>query len=218
MSTTSPFDPVFDDLPQTLPIFPLNGVLLLPRGRLPLNIFEPRYLSMVQDALRTDRLIGMIQPCGAGDPPPVFSTGCAGRITSFTESEDGRYLITLTGVCRFTVEQELETARGYRRIVARWDKFRNDMEKMVSPDLDRPRLTALLQAYFHKQGLSVDWDTIKDAPDERLTTCLAMICPFEPNEKQALLEAPDLAARAEILLKLLQMAVVAQPEPDHARH
>jgi Lon protease-like protein len=218
MICQSPFDPKFGELPDSLPIFPLTGVLLLPRGRLPLNVFEPRYLSMVEDALKGDRMIGMIQPCGDSDPPPVFSTGCAGRIVSFTESDDGRYLISLSGLCRFTVAKELESQRGYRRIQPDWAPFKGDMDEEQCPGLQRSQFISLLQAYFHRQGLSANWDAIGESPDERLLTSLAMICPFEPSEKQALLEAPDLASRAEIMVQLLEMAIADQPDWDRSRH
>ena len=200
----------FEDLPQTLPVFPLKGVLLLPRGRLPLNIFEPRYLSMVDDALKTDRLIGMVQPAGAFPEsetlPRLFKTGCVGRIISFTETEDGRYLITLAGFSRFTILHELDAPRGYRRVEADWQSFRHDLDEETCPGLDRTRMTKLLQCYFEKQGLSANWEAIENTPDERLLTSLAMICPFEPCEKQALLEAGSLGDRARVMMTLLEMA------------
>jgi Lon protease-like protein len=214
----SPFDPGFAELPQTLPIFPLNGVLLLPRGRLPLNIFEPRYLAMVDDAMKGDRLIGMIQPSAPGDKAPVYSVGCAGRIVSFNETEDGRYQISLCGVCRFAVGRELETMRGYRRVQADWTRFRSDLDEEDCPGFARDRFIALLQAYFNRQGLSANWDAIAESPDERLLTSLAMICPFDACEKQALLEAPCLGDRAEIMLKLLEMATIDPPDTDKVRH
>jgi len=209
----NPFDPTFDQLPGSIPVFPLTGVLLLPRGRLPLNIFEPRYLAMVQDALAADRMIGMVQPQEPerlGAPPPrLYGTACAGRITSFAETEDGRLLITLTGVCRFAPADEIPTTRGYRRVVPDWSAFRADLEEeaVPAPALDRERLGEALRTYFRQQGIQVSWESIEKAPDERLVTSLAMICPFDPPEKQALLEAPDLAARAKMLLALIEMAV-----------
>ena len=212
------FNPAFRDLPAVLPIFPLSGVLLLPRGRLPLNIFEPRYLAMIDDALKGDRMIGMLQPRGPGETPPVFDTGCAGRIVSYDETEDGRYLIVLAGLCRFTVADEFPVERGYRRVQANWSRFRGDLDEEDCPDLDRSRLVSLLQVYFQRQGLSANWEAIEGTPDERLLTSLAMICPFEPPEKQALLEAPDLAERAEIMIKILAMAVADDPDSDRSRH
>ena len=205
-----PFLPRFEDLPQTLPIFPLSGVLLLPRGKLPLNIFEPRYLAMTEDAIKSDRLIGMVQPMeegAAGDQPPVFPTGCAGRITQFAETEDGRYLITLTGICRFRIERELPLFCGYRRVAPDFSSFRADFEP-EQVRLDRARLLSALKVYLKLQQLSADWESIQGAPDERLITSLAMICPFSCREKQALLETSCLAERARVLTALLEMAVL----------
>src|SRR5579863_2158144 len=211
-------------LPAILPIFPLPGVLLLPRGRLPLNIFEPRYLAMTRDALAGERLIGMVQPSDpraalAGEPP-VFPTGCAGRITAFAETDDGRYLITLTGTSRFRIREELEVLRGYRRVVPDWEAFARDREaEAAEPEFDRDRLIHGLKTYFRQQQISADWDVIAKASGERLVTSLAMICPFDPREKQALLEAVDLAARAALLTAIVEMAVMTPaPEGGGARH
>lgn len=205
----NPFDLPHDQLPETIPVFPLTGVLLLPRGKLPLNIFEPRYLNMVQDALATNRMIGMIQPRdgGAGQNPPLYDIGCVGRITSFSETEDGRFLITLTGVSRFRITQEVPTTRGYRRIVADWADFAADLNDDAPCDLDRARLDGVLRGYFKQQGISANWESVAQAPLDRLVTSLAMICPFDAPEKQALLESPDLNARARLLLALVEMAV-----------
>jgi len=206
----SPFDIGYDDLPSTIPVFPLTGVLLLARGRLPLNVFEPRYLAMTADALRTDRLIGMIQPqtTEAGVlAPPVYRTGCAGRIVSFEETEDGRYLITLKGVCRFDVQAELESLRGYRRMQVDWTPYREDFT-IGESCIDRERLFTVLKQYFTSEGIQADWDAIRETPDDKLVTALAMLCPFEPSEKQALLETPSLRARSEVLTALVEMAVL----------
>jgi hypothetical protein len=208
---------------EILPIFPLAGVLLLPRGQLPLNIFEPRYLAMTRDALGGDRLIGMVQPSDpnqpAGGNPPVYPTGCAGRITSFSETEDGRYLITLTGLCRFRIREELPLASGYRRIVPRWDEFADDLKNPRPPTFDRERLVRGLRAYFEKHRIKAEWDAINSVPGERLVTSIAMVCPFEPSEKQALLEARDLDQRAELLTAIVEMAVMGQtPDGGGARH
>ena len=203
-----------------LPIFPLSGVVLLPRGRLPLNIFEPRYLAMVEDALSGDRMIGMIQPT---DPaarcrqPAVYETGCAGRITAFTEAGDGRCMVTLTGVSRFVVMKELPVTRGYRRVIPSWDRFAEDLRECGGSDLDRLRLFAGLRTYFKTQGIQADWEAIEATSDERLITSLAMICPFESSEKQALLEAPDISERARLLIVLIEMAVLDNGDPV-ARH
>lgn len=201
-------------LPETLPIFPLRGVLLLPNGQLPLNIFEPRYVAMVEDALAGDRLIGMVQPQGPEvpeilDDTPVFSSGCAGKITEFSETEDGRYLITLTGISRFDIAEELVVERGYRRARPLWKPYEDDINQKSCLDLDRERLRALLEKYFVKEGMDCDWSAIDDAPDGRLITCLSMVCPFDAGEKQALLEAKCCKTRADMFMAMLEMAVRA---------
>ena len=198
-------------LPSILPIFPLTGVLLLPRGRLPLNIFEPRYLAMTRDALAGERLIGMVQPSdpqAAGDNPPVYPTGCAGRITSFSETDDGRFLITLTGISRFHIREELPLLEGYRRVVPDWRDFARDLAGDDEPGFDRDRLLRGLRAYFQHHRIEADWDAITSVPGERLVTSIAMICPFEPSEKQALLEALDLDERARLLTAMVEMAAL----------
>jgi len=208
----SVFDPTYEQLPGTIPVFPLPEVLLLPRGRLPLNIFEPRYLAMVEDALAADRMIGMIQPladgCGSG-APDLYRTGCAGRICRFEETEDGRYLIALSGVCRFAVVEELPPVSGYRRVQADWSDFRGDLDPALETGLDRARLLCALKEYFRVHGIEADWKALGEAPDERLVTCLAMICPFGASEKQALLEAADLPTRAKVLTALIEMGSAA---------
>jgi Lon protease-like protein len=202
-------------LPDILPIFPLTGVLLLPRGRLPLNIFEPRYLAMFRDAMEGDRLIGMVQP---SDPPirelnpAIYPLGCAGRITSFSETDDGRFLVSLTGVSRFRFTEELPLLSGYRRVLAIWDDFVDDR----TPDedgFDRARLTAGLRRFFEQRQLQADWSAIDQAPGEHLVTSIAMMCPFAPNEKQALLEAKTLGERARLLTALIEMTLTT-PTPD----
>ena len=209
-------------LPAILPIFPLTGVLLLPRGRLPLNIFEPRYLAMTRGALAGERLIGMVQP---SDPtvqesnPPVYPTGCAGRITSFSETDDGRFLITLTGTGRFRIREELPLLEGYRRIVPDWTEFARDNEGEEEARFDRERLMRGLRAYFQQHQITADWDAVTSVPGERLVTSIAMICPFDPREKQALLEAPDLDERARLLTAIVEMALMHRPsEGTGARH
>jgi Lon protease-like protein len=218
----NPFDPTFDQLPEIVPIFPLTGVLLLPRGKLPLNIFEPRYLAMTEDALSGNRMIGIIQP---SDPlsrasvPPVYPIGCAGRITSFSETDDGRYLITLTGVCRFETVRELPIVRGYRRVDVSWERFAADLEESGPALFDRARLVEGLKTYFKIQGISANWDAIDSTPDERLVTSLAMICPFEPSEKQALLECGSLSERASMMVAIIEMSVLDKRGGDTmARH
>jgi len=198
-------------LPDVLPIFPLVGVLLLPRARLPLNIFEPRYLAMTRDALGGERLIGMIQP---GDPttggmnPPVYPVGCAGRITQFSETDDGRFLITLTGVSRFRIVEELPLLSGYRRVIPDWKRFEADREIADTPQFDRARLVRGLKTFFGQRQLSADWNAIEKAPAEQLIASIAMACPFAPSEKQALLEAADLEQRATLLTGLVEMAAI----------
>jgi Lon protease-like protein len=218
----NPFDPTFDQLPEIVPIFPLTGVLLLPRGKLPLNVFEPRYLAMTEDALSGNRMIGIIQP---SDPlsrasvPPVYPIGCAGRITSFSETDDGRYLITLTGVCRFETVRELPIVRGYRRVDVSWERFAADLEEAGPALFDRARLIEGLKTYFKIQGISANWDAIDSTPDERLVTSLAMICPFEPSEKQALLECGSLSERASMMIAIIEMSVLDKRGGDTmARH
>ena len=203
------------DLPSALPIFPLGGVLLLPGGRLPLNIFEPRYLTMVDDALKGDRLIGMIQPkgpCREGRDPAVYDIGCAGRIVSFTQQDDGRYAIVLCGVSRFKIASELEGEPVYRRVAPEWAPFRDDLTEAEATPLDRPRLTKLLHSYFTLHQLSADWAAIEKTPNRHLVTCLAMICPFEPAEKQALLEAANPMARANVMMGLMEVALATSQD------
>lgn len=215
-----PFDPPFDELPATLPIFPLAGALLLPGGRLPLNIFEPRYLQMTRDALAGDRLIGMIQPTAPEEPgkrQPLFGMGCAGRIVSFAETEDGRYLITLAGMARFRIRTEIATAGGYRRVEADFSPFAADMADETETEMDRARLVRALRGFFQQQGIAADWDSIDKTSDRLLVVSLAMVCPFQPEEKQALLEAADGTERARVLTALLEMGLLATGA-DTARH
>ncbi len=210
-------------LPTEFPIFPLPGAMLLPGGRLPLNIFEPRYLAMVEDALGQGRVIGMIQP----DPtrpatptgPGLYRVGCLGRITSFSETEDGRFLITLTGASRFTAGVELEMVRGYRRVRADLARFAADLEPPEPGPGAVPRepLLRALRAYFAHQGFDANWEAIDEMDDDPLVTTLAMVCPFEPSEKQLLLEAPTPADRARALLALLEIGA-HQPAPGDSDH
>jgi Lon protease-like protein len=215
------FDPTFEELPATLPIFPLTGVLLLPSGRLPLNIFEPRYLAMTRAALAGDRMIGMIQPTEPerpDHPPALFGVGCAGRIIAFSETDDGRYLITLGGLVRFGIKRELEPdPGGFRRVEPDFARFAADMVEDDTPELDRPRFMRALKGFFQRQGISGDWEAIEKTSDRLLVISLAMVCPFQPEEKQALLEAPSAAERARILTALLEMSVLASAEAT-ARH
>ncbi|MBM3558322.1 MAG: peptidase S16 [Alphaproteobacteria bacterium] len=207
-----PFDLPFDRLPAELPIFPLTGALLLPRGRLPLNIFEPRYLAMVENALGAGRLIGMVQPRVPGeaglsvdDGTAIYPVGCAGRITSFQETEDGRFVLSLSGVCRFAIAAELPGRHGYRQVRADWSRWAADMAgDGVEDGIDRTSLLAALRGYFTRHGIDTDWAAVERTPTDRLVTMVAMGCPFAPQEKQALLEAPDLAARTALLRDLAE--------------
>jgi len=221
----SPFDPAFDTLPATLPIFPLPGALLLPGGKLPLQIFEPRYLAMTRDALSSDRLIGMIQPKEqvseseglVAHTAALHQIGGAGRITSFGETDDGRYMITLSGLCRFAIVRELPTIGGYRRVVPDFARFRSDMEPATEGVVDRARVLKALKAFFGAQKVKVDWKAVEAIADDTLVTTFAMLCPFAPQEKQALLEASDIAERARVLTTLLELAMLAG-DGETARH
>lgn len=209
-----PFTTAFEKLPETLPVFPLAGVLLLPHGKLPLNIFEPRYLAMVDAALGADRLIGMVQPgqdAASSSGSGLFRTGCAGRITHFQETDDGRYLLSLTGVCRFRIRDELPLCGDFRRVKADWSLYRHDLLKTGALAIDRARLTHLLRRYFEINQLSMDWGLIDVVADESLLNALAMICPLSSSEKQALLEAPCCRSRADLFLNLLELAVRQGP-------
>lgn len=199
------------DLPGTIPIFPLPGALLLPRARLPLHIFEPRYLAMLDDALKTPhRLIGMVQSreVPGSNERRLHAIGCAGRVTQFSETEDGRYMITLSGISRFRIKQEVSGFTPYRRCDVSWDGFDADLGPTeVDTGFDRPRFLDLLGRYFEAMSLSTDWDSMKEAEDELLINSLSMLCPFPPEEKQALLEAPSLSTRRETLVTLIEFAL-----------
>ena len=201
------------DLPETIPVFPLPGALLLPRARLPLNIFEPRYLAMLEDTLKTShRLIGMIQPVLAaeerGGTPRLHRIGCAGRVTAFQETEDGRYLITLSGVARFRLGDLEEGFTPYLRARVGWGDFERDLGRAeVDPGFDRAGFLDVLARFFEAAQLSSDWESLKEADAELLVNSLSILCPFDPEEKQALLEAPTLANRRETLLTLMEFAL-----------
>ena len=206
------------DLPQLIPVFPLDGALLLPGGELPLQIFEPRYLNMVDDAMAGDRVIGMVQTRGGSRARPKLSdVGCLGRITSYAETSDGRYLITLTGLCRFETGEELDLRLPYRQVRAKYDRFGDDLgdddDAEVSEDA-RSRFAAALKRYLNRRELDIDWETAHDAPLEALVNSLCMGLPFEPAEKQAFLEAPDLTGRFEVLTTLLEIDA-SDPDDEH---
>ena len=209
------------DLPLVIPVFPLDGVLLLPGGQLPLNIFEPRYLNMLDDAMSGERIIGMIQTRANGAAPDderepsLAPIGCAGRVTSFAETSDGRYLITLTGVCRFRASDELPVRTPYRQVRADFSSFAADLREDGPSSADPAPLLAALRRYLDHRGLAIDWTSAENAPSDALINSLSMALPFEPMEKQALLEAPTMADRRETLVALLEIdaAVSDDDEP-----
>jgi Lon protease-like protein len=211
--------PRLDTLPDQFPVFPLGGALLLPGGHLPLNIFEPRYLAMVEDALGQGRHFGMVQPdkrLARGETGPgLYRIGCLGRITSFAETDDSRYLITLTGIMRFTIIEEVEMQRGYRRVAAGLAGFAADL-RPAAGILPFPRQILLdsLRRYFATAGAEANWDAIAEMADPALVTSLCMACPFSTEEKQALLEARDLTARAEALRALLEIDSLGDDSPE----
>ena len=197
-----------DELPQTLRLFPLAGALLLPRGELPLNIFEPRYLAMVDSALASDRLVGMVQPAmrpSADSRTPLCEVGCAGRLTRLAETGDGRYLVTLCGVGRFRILDEIENEEPYRSAKVDFTCFARDLEAGAGEAaVNRIRMIEMLRSFATSSRLEVDWTSIDAAPTETLVNALAMMSPFGAREKQSLLEAEDLKTRAEILIALAQ--------------
>ena len=198
------------DLPDTIPVFPLPGALLLPRSRLPLHLFEPRYLAMLDDVLKTsNRLIGMVQPYDAPDgSDKLHAIGCAGKLTAFSETEDGRYMITLSGASRFRIVQEVEGFSPYRRCNVSWQGFERDLGAFEKDaQFDRTTFMVALNRFFEDRGLSTDWDSLSDADDELLINSLSMLCPFDPEDKQALLEAPSLTNRRETLTTLIEFAL-----------
>jgi hypothetical protein len=212
------FHPRAEDLPSEFAVFPLPGALLMPRGKLPLSVFEPRYKAMTENALSAGRMFGMIQP----DPtqkdgpagPGLFRVGCLGRLSSFAETDDGRFTITLTGVIRFAVRTELEERHLYRRVRGDFAPFLGDLNLEPQPiGLERDVLLMALRSYFNHRGVDANWDAIKRLTDDGLVTTLAMVCPFEPVEKQALLEAGTIAQQAEMLLTLLRMGAVGPDVP-----
>ncbi|MEP3348171.1 MAG: LON peptidase substrate-binding domain-containing protein [Litoreibacter sp.] len=198
------------DLPEMIPVFPLPGALLLPRARLPLQLFEPRYLQMFEDVLKTSqRLIGMIQPhMDANGDEQLHAIGCVGRITQFSETDDGRYMVTLAGISRFRILEEVEGFQPYRRVKASWAGFERDVGAAESdPSFDRPAFMVELKKFFDAHDLKTDWDGMKEAEAEMLINSLSMLCPFEPEEKQALLEAPSLITRRETLMTLIEFSL-----------
>ena len=204
-------------LPSQIPIFPLPSALLLPGGQLPLNIFEPRYLAMIEDALGTPgRLIGMVQPME--EEGELFGIGCAGRISYFQETGDGRFMIALSGVCRFRLNSHQVTARGYRLADVDWSEFMSDLDKVGEGIADRDRMFSVMRRYFDVRGFEADWEQIERSDDDAILNTLAMVCPFDVAEKQALLEAEGIASRADLLIAMMEMALHEDDDPNDARH
>ena len=199
------------DLPDTIPVFPLPKALLLPRARLPLHLIEPRYLAMLDDTLKTShRLIGMVQPreVPGSDEKRLHTIGCAGRVTQMSETEDGRYMITLSGISRFRIREEVTGFTPYRHADVSWEGFPTDLGPVEhDKGFEREAFLDLLNRYFEAMSLSTDWDSLKEAEDELLINSLSMLCPFDPEEKQALLEAPSLSTRRETLVTLIEFAL-----------
>lgn len=204
-------------LPSVLPVFPLASALLLPRGELPLNVFEPRYIAMIDDALKADRLIGMIQPrdeADGSDHSKLHAVGCAGRITQIAETGDGRYVLTLTGVARFRVSQELTVMTPYRQCKVTYDDFAQDFDTSIGEsDVDRAGVLRALRDFAEANRLKIDWKGIEQTPNEALVNALAMMSPFGPNEKQALLEARSLRSRAEVLVAITEIELARGDGP-----
>lgn len=205
------------DLPETVPVFPLTGALLLPRARLPLNIFEPRYLTMVDDTLRGARVIGMIQPdeskAAAAGNPALYGVGCAGRIVSYEETGDGRFLITLLGISRFQLREELAVTTPYRQCRIDYEPFAADFTPNCGEEsVDRTALLHTLAEYLQANKIEADWNGIRDAPTEALVNGLSMMSPYGAREKQALLEAPDLRTRSELLIAVTEFALAEDNE------
>ena len=199
------------DLPQRIPVFPLSGALLLPRADLPLNIFEPRYVAMVEDALASHRLIGMIQPAQEQvkeEVPGLLKVGCVGRITSYAETADGRILVTLTGVSRFAIAGELDADTAYRQVIADYHPFAVDLvSDLGASEVNRPALLKAFRDYLNANNMNADWDQVDAASTEVLVNTLSLLAPYPPQEKQALLEAPDLKTRADVLVALTEVAL-----------
>jgi len=203
------------NLPTILPLFPLSGVLMLPRARLPLQVFEPRYLAMLDDVLRSShRLIGLVQPLNP-DGEPLHSIGCAGRVTSFTETDDGRYMITLTGICRFQITEEQAGFSPYRKADIDWGRFQGDLGRPEQDaGFDRAGFLPTLRRYLEAGDMTTDWDRLKDTKDELLINSLSMMCPLSPEDKQALLECATLRDRRKTLVTLIEYALLSGSEDE----
>jgi Lon protease-like protein len=215
----NPFTPNIEDLPSVIPLFPLSGAVVLPHGQLPLNIFEPRYLSMVFDALAGSRLVGMVQPLHGeeGDHPDLHRTGCAGRIVSFSETRDGRILLVLSGVSRFDVEYELELYRGYRRAKVSWSRFIHDLDD-EEIEIDRDRLLSLAKTYLKGRQIAIKWDSFDGLELPELIDTLASSLPFSSRGKQSLVEAVIMQDRCELLSALCEFAVEPATQGEDRTH
>jgi Lon protease-like protein len=216
-----PFTLPFENLPPTLPIFPLSNAMVMPGCQLPLNIFEPRYLNMVFDALGADRMIGMVQPAPAAKGSknvPVYPTGSAGRIASFSETPDGRLLIILTGVCRFDIREEIPTTRGYRRVLVDWSRFAADYEFAADIPCDRPRLIGLIKEYFRRKGLDTNWENLEQMPATLLVNFLTSQLPFSTSERQVLVEEVKPEERLAKLVGFLEFEVATASLSNNKRH
>ena len=216
-ASRGPFELEFSELPEQIAVFPLSGALLLPGGQLPLNIFEPRYLAMIEDALKTpERMIGMVQPIN--NDGTLFDVGCGGRISYFQENGDGRYMIALTGICRFILQTEQLTDRGYRCAKIDWGRFADDLKSSDDSIADREKLLDVMKQYFGVMGFEADWGQIEQSGNEQIMNTLAAVCPFDVAEKQALLEAQGLAKRADLLIAIMEMAMHEEDSGNDARH
>lgn len=219
--TRNPFFPKFAELPAELPIFPLSGAVIMPGVQLPLNIFEPRYLNLVTDALRSDHLLGMIQPTtetAMNEVPEIHRIGCAGRITSYSETTDGRIVLVLSGVCRFQVTKEIEGRNGYRRIAADWERFALDCHGGDERIADRKGFLTSLRSYCHLRGVEVPWDDVEKMQDTDLTNLLCAHLPLSPEDKQALIETLPPGERAALMRGLLDMASASSMDVTEHRH
>ena len=210
-------DVQFSDLPQVIPVFPLPGALLLPGGHMPLHIFEPRYRAMIQDVLAGPRIIGMMQPRNPNQKAKVqdlYGIGCAGRVQAFRETDDGRFYITLKGICRFAVIEELDAGTPYRQAVVTYARYRADMLPCDDVPVDREKLMPALREFLTRFEVKIDWEALEKVPDDALVRSLAMMCPFEPNEKQALLEAETPTDRGTLVTALIEMAIVPEASDE----
>jgi hypothetical protein len=211
MLIKNPFDTPFDNLPDTLPVFPMENMLILPGGQVPLHIFEQRYINLVQDALASrDRLMGLAMQKESpllSKKSTLNSIGCAARITSFEETPDGRFIITLTGYCRFAIKKEISSMRGYQRFSVNWGDFRNDISIQPNPDIDRQKLISLLQEYSRALHIDMDWSSLSETPNFNLVTFFAMTLPFKHSDKYPLLEALTVEERADVLISTIQSEI-----------